>query len=167
MFKEAAHHDAIESLKEMVSKRPGSDLCEKIMQKCMQKRIQPPQAESLEGKAVAYYIGEAVDTHASEEIFAQIQSADARAVRFDREMKRSGASLLGANNRVAYKKAATTLLDALDSGADTLICADEKALGFFREHLGMMQKEIGREIQLSLVSLPEFKALLTDKEAVA
>jgi heterodisulfide reductase subunit B len=133
----------------------------------MQKRIQPPQAETLEGKEVAYYIGEAADVPAREEIFKLIESAGGKVVRFQRETKRSGASLYGANNTVAYKKAATTLLDALDSGADILVCADEKALGFFQEHFGMLQKEIGREILLSLVSVSQLKALSTQKEAVA
>ena len=166
MFQEAAHHDAIESLKEMVINRPGKNLCEKIMQKCMQKRVQPSNVENLEGAQLAYYRGENGDAPAADDIFVQAVKAGASVIRFEREEKCAGVSLLETNTSLSYKKAATTLLSALDNGATVLVCADDKALQLFTEHFGMLQKEIGREIPLALLDLDTFNTL-TEKEAVA
>ena len=165
MFAPTAYGDAIESLKEMIHARPTSGICEKIMQKCMQKRVQPLEATEVEGHQVAYYLGEAKEAPSRQEVFAHIEALGGKVVRFARETKRSGASLLDVNNKLAYKKAATTLLDALDSGADTLICADTKAMAFFQTHLGMLQKEIGREIPLALLSLTAFQNMTKEESA--
>jgi len=167
MFEAAPEYEAsIETLKEMLRAKPTSGICEKVMQKCMQKRIQPEKATTLEGRQAAYYLGGAQEAPSKQEVFAQMEAAGAKVIRFARESKRSGASLLDINNTLAYRKAATTLLDALDSGADTLICADKTALTLFTEHFGMLQKEIGREIPLALMDMETFQSL-SKKEAVA
>ena len=167
MFEPAPYDVDIESLKKLVRAQPTSGLCEKIMQKCMQKRNKPQEVDSLEGANVAYFLGDAKDAPSKQELFAQIEAAGGKVVRFDRESKRAGATLLDANNTIAYKKAATTLLDALDSGADVLVCADEAALALFTEHKGMLQKEIGREIPLAVISLERFNTLAQTKAEVA
>jgi len=166
MFDRTEEHDkAITALKGMFERHPSGSICHKVMQKCMQKRIQPPLAETVENAHIAYYPGETENAPDKSDIFAQIKAAGGRVVRFQSEKKRAGTSLLETNPTLAYTKAATLLLDALDSGAEILVCADENALSLFKTHFGMLQKSIGREIPLALLSLSAFRSLQT--QAVA
>jgi succinate dehydrogenase/fumarate reductase-like Fe-S protein len=166
LFTPQEHNKTITALKAMYENQPEDNLCNKVMQKCMQKRVQPSNVENLEGAQLAYYRGENGDAPAADDIFAQAVKAGASVIRFEREEKCAGVSLLETNTSLSYKKAATTLLSALDNGATVLVCADDKALQLFTEHFGMLQKEIGREIPLALLDLDTFNTM-AEKEAVA
>jgi len=165
MFEAVSYDETISALKAMFDKQPEEGLCDRVMQKCMQKKIQPKTVETVENLQVSYYTAEAADAPAKEEIFSQIEAAGGTVVRFERENRRSGLSLLGTHSALAYKKAATTLLDALDSGAEALVCADSNTLSFFESRLGMLQKEIGREIPLALLSVDKLSEMAKRTEA--
>jgi hypothetical protein len=65
---------------------------------------------------------------------------------------------------LAYLKAGTMLLNALDAGAEMLVVVKKTDLEMFRTNFASIQKRIGREIRLPLLSTEEFSALCTKKE---
>ncbi|MGC9351801.1 MAG: hypothetical protein ACP5D3_07410, partial [Sulfurovum sp.] len=87
----------------------------------LQKRI-PQTIDSIEDKNTAYYSGTDI---INSTMIEDIQKAGAKPVRFGRETKGSGATLFEDNRRLALTKAGTTLLDALDHGAEVLIVENE------------------------------------------
>ena len=166
MFAPQSHNNALEELKSMVKARSSANMCQKIMHKCMQKRTKMPHFESVEGRGVAYYQGQ-MPVMAQEEVDAKIVALGAKPVHFARTHKRYGESLVAHNHTLAYKKAATLLLDALDSGAEVLVCSEKRAADFFREHYAMIQKSAGRDIVLEVMTLEQFNALTPSQDEAA
>jgi len=113
-------------------------------------------AVNTEGKQVAYYAG-AVTGNTSN-INEKIIQADSKVISFSRANKLSGLSLLEDNAELAYTKAATTLLDALDSGAQVLIVEEPEVYNMFKNHFTNIEKTIGRDIDLELISAKDFLA---------
>ena len=164
MFSPEALESTIEELKQMLKAPTSKNLCEKIMHKCMQKRIQMPHFQTLQGRGIAYYQGQQPQ-RTQEEVDAKINAVGATPVHFSRTHKRYGGSLVTHNHTLAYKKAAALLLDALDSGADVLVCSEKEACNFFREHYAMIQKSAGRDIELEVITLEELDAHTANQEA--
>ena len=158
---------AIEELKMMV-KAPKTDtpsfmdkLAIRLAEKtdALLKKDTVEAVVEIEGKQIAYYAGSVVGKTA--DMHKKITQADSKVVLFARANKLSGLSLLEDNSQLAYTKAATTLLDALDSGAQVLIVEENEVLDMFRTHFAAIEKVIGRDIDLALISAEDFIAQAT------
>ena len=158
LFAAEDHTEAIEALHAMREHTAPPSILTQVSQKLSRKAAAAHRVASLDGQGVAFYAGVS-RTPAKEEVFEAIKAAGCEVVRFGRETKRCGRSLVGRQDNLAYLKAATTLLDALDSGAEILIVADEADLAMFNRHYAAIQKRIGREIPLALLSFDTFQNL--------
>ena len=165
LFKAEDHTATIEALHAMYERPAANKFLEKVSQKLSREAQAAHKVESVNSLGVAFYPAHE-STPTKEEVFAAIEAAGAKVVRFSRENRLCGRSLIGRQDNLAYLKAATTLLDALDSGADVLIVANAEDLDMFNKHFAGLQKRIGREIPLALLSFDAFKSL-AQKEEVA
>ncbi len=118
---------------------------------------------NIEGKQIAYYAGSVAGKTA--DIHEKITQEDSKIISFSRVNKLSGLSLLEDNKTLAYTKAATTLLDALDSGAQVLIVEKKEVYDMFRNNFADIEKTIGRDIDLELISAEDFITQTTSVEA--
>lgn len=164
LFDGEDHTDTIAALRAMYERPAPNAFLEKIAQKISRKAQASHSVETLQGEGVAFYAAH-TQTPTEEEVFAAIESAGAKVVRFSREKRLCGRSLIGIQNNLAYLKAATTLLDALDSGATVLIVADKADLEMFNKHYAAIEKRIGREIPLALTDYEEFRKLAAQETA--
>jgi heterodisulfide reductase subunit B len=73
-------------------------------------------------------------------------------VHFPKANKLAGLSVLKENKQLAFKKAGTILLDAFDRGAEVLVVEESHALEMFHKHFSAIEKTIGREIGLEIIS---------------
>jgi len=77
-------------------------------------------------------------------------------IKFEKQNKKCGISLLETNEKMALFKAGTLLSDAYDSGADILVVEDEDILRYFKVNIGKIEKVLNREIPINLVSKEAF-----------
>jgi len=162
------HTATIEELKMMV-KPPKSDtpsFMDKLTARFAEKKdafLKKEKKEqtvvTIEGKQIAYYAGAV--TGNTESMHEKIENL----VLFSRANKLSGLSLLEDNQQLAYTKAGTTLLDALDSGAEVLIVEEPEVYEMFKEHFADIEKTIGRDIDLELMTTEDFLAETNSVEA--
>ncbi|MEA1954805.1 MAG: hypothetical protein U9O24_10490 [Campylobacterota bacterium] len=158
------HTVAITELKEMV--KPSSDdssFLDKITAR-FTKKEQPKERSSvsIEGKKIAYYVGNVTDN--AQEIKRKIAQVDAEYIEFSRANKLSGLTLLSDNKKLALTKAGTTLLDALDSGAQILVVEDTEAYTMFKEHFHAIEVTVGRDIDMELITAKTFLTQETVEE---
>jgi len=166
LFHAQDHTATIEELKMMVKppKEPSfmDELATRFAEKkdaYLKKGEEKPTVVSIEGKQIAYYAGAV--TGKIDSMHQKIENL----VSFSRANKLSGLSLLEDNKTLAYTKAATTLLDALDSGAQVLIVEEKEVLDMFKKHFSDIEKTIGRDIDLELISAEDFLAQTSSVEA--
>ncbi|MEA3490766.1 MAG: hypothetical protein U9R27_02610 [Campylobacterota bacterium] len=160
-FNAQEHTDAIEELKMMAKHHKNPSIIDNLVvqftekkDKLLKKEEREPAFETVEGKQIAYYAGAVTGNR--ESMYDKIAKANSTVVPFSRANKLSGLSIIDENKTLAYTKAATTLLDALDSGAQVLIVEEQKAYDMFRKNLNDMEKTIGRDIRLELISSEDF-----------
>ena len=153
LFHPQDHAAAIETLNSMISHPNTSSFLDKMATTLSKKALYSFEKESLEGVQVACYAG---NTSMLAQVHEKIIESHAKVTRFPREIKSCGRSLIGKQNNLAYLKAATTLLEALDAGAELLVVTDIADLEIFMKHFASIQKRIGREIPLPLVSYEAF-----------
>ena len=123
--------------------------------------LHPFEKTSIEGMNVSCYAG---DSSLLEEIHTKITENGGNIINFPRSTKLAGASLIGKQDNLAFLKAATTLLNALDTGAELLVVAKESDTEMFNKHFASIQKRIGREIPLPIISNKAFSALCNTEE---
>jgi hypothetical protein len=159
------HTSAIEELKMMVkpSKTDTPSFMDTLSARFAEKKaafLKKEEEEvtvvTVEGKQIAYYAGAV--TGNTNNINEKIVQADSKVISFSRANKLSGLSLLEDNTQLAYTKAATTLLDALDSGAQVLIVEEQEVYDMFKNNFANIEKTIGRDIDLELISVEDFIA---------
>ena len=162
LFKAEDHSETIEALKLMV--KPPKNTEPTFIDKMAAKFIKKPEAkkepvvlEETEGKEIAYYYGGASNN--SEAISKKIAALGATMVSFSRAHKLSGLTLLEDRRELAFKKAGTTLLDALDCGADILVVEDTEAYTMFKKNLPAIERTVGRDIELTLITAEDFLAM--------
>ena len=157
LFNAQDHSSAIDELKMMVKPPKAPSFMDKLAARFGREKAAAPTVErTIRGKHIAYYAGSV--TEKTDSMHQKIVQADAKVVSFSRTYKRSGLSLLEDNKKLAYTKAATTLLDALDSGAEILIVEEKEVFSMFKKHFSAIEKTIGREIDLELISAEDFLA---------
>jgi len=164
LFKAEDHSEVLSKLKQMVN--PSKDDFFTIIDKITTKFIKTPKEEKtlpkFKNKEIAYYYGG--NENRSEVISEQITLLGAKTIHFSRAHKLSGLSLLETAKTLAFKKAGTTLLDALDHGADILVIEDNEVYQMFKDNLSSIERTIGRDIVLELITTEEFLAV---KEKIA
>lgn len=166
-FKAQNHTAAIEELKMMVKPPKAPSFVDTLNARFAKKKAaflkkeEAMTSRNIEGKQIAYYPGAVTGT--TDSMHQKIE----KLVSFSRANKLSGLSLLEENPTLAYKKAGATLLDALDSGAQILIVEEKEVLDMFKKHFSDIEKTIGRDIDLELISAEDFMDLrdLADHKA--
>ena len=158
LFQAQDHTQAIERLNAMVKHPSQTNFLEKVATSLSKKALHTFEKESLEGINVACYN---TDTDALQKRKEALTLAGANVISYPRESKKCGVSLIGKQNTLAFLKAATTLLEALDSGASVLVVDNQEALEMFENHFASIQKRIGREIPLALLSSEACDRLLS------
>ncbi len=150
LFDGVDYTDTINELKSMVTMSPlNNDICENIIKSIMPKKSKSYDIDTLENEAVALYIGDKTD----------IKVDGVELVEFDMSYKLAGQTIISTNPKLAYKKAGKMLLDALDSGATILAFAKDKDLEIFSSIHVDVEKTVGRDIELKLISLAKLKEL--------
>jgi len=161
LFHAQDHTAAIEELKDIYksSKKDSflnklSARFEKEKESFFKKEEEEPKAVEIEGRQIAYYAGLASDN--SDTINEKIMQSNSKVITFSRANKLSGLSIIEDNKTLAYKKAAATLLGALDMGAEILIVEEQEVLDMFKNSLENIEKTIGRDIDIELISAEDF-----------
>jgi len=169
LFNPQDHTATIEELKMMVKSSKEASIIDRLAMglaektDALMKKDTKETVVATEGKQIAYYAGSTVGKTA--DIHEKIIQSDSKVILFSRANKLSGLSLLQDNAELAYKKAATTLLDALDSGAEVLIVEEQEAYDMLKDHFTKIEKTIGRDIDLALISAKDFMAQAHTVEA--
>ncbi len=162
LFNAEDHTAAIEALKQM-AKPPKSDkpgFMDKMAAKFIKKpgtKEAPAVLKETEGKEIAYYYGYAQDN--TEAVSQKIAALGAKMTAFSGAHKLSGLTLLEDRKELAFKKAGTTLLDALDSGADILVVEDKEVCLMFKKNLAAIERTVGRDIVLECITTEDFLAM--------
>jgi len=163
LFKAEYHATKINLMNGMIKYPTPNTLLSKFNYKLSQKALCNFDKSTISGVNIACYEGGASNGN---EIKQKIINSNANLIHFSREAKLAGTSIVGKQNNLAYLKAASTMLDAVDSGAELLVVAQKADLEMFKTHFASIQKRIGREIPLPLISYKEFLELY-NKEKVA
>lgn len=163
LFNVEFHTKGIDVLNEMVGYTKTNTFLDKITKKLSKKALYSFDKKNIEGVYVACYAG---DSGLLDEIHEQISQNAGKVINFPRAKKLAGASLLGKQDNLAFLKAATTLLNALDSGAELLVVAKQRDLDMFTANFASIQKRIGREIPLPMISLNDFNTLCNSEKVV-
>jgi len=156
LFHAEFHTKEIDELNAMMERTEKRSILDKVNETMSKKALWNFDKENIEGVNVACYAG---DSGLLSEIHEKIVQNGGKVINYPRATKLSGVSLLGKQDNLAFLKAATTLLNALDSGAELLVIAKESNMQMLTKHFASIQKRIGREIPLPLVSLKDFDAL--------
>jgi len=154
------HTETIEALKKMIELKDTVTLCDKVT---FGKKEHTLEVETLEGENIALYVGDNTSSEIIETVNEQIKSAGANVITFDMATKRAGQSLMDTHFEMAHTKAGKMLLDALDSGADILVCAKDADVETFQKAIVPCERSVGRDIELKIISL----ATLEEMTAVA
>ncbi len=160
------HIAAIEELKMMVKPPQDPSFMDKLAIRLaektdalLKKEEKEPTVVSVEGKQIAYYAGAVTEN--MESVTQKIE----KPISFSRVQKLSGLSLLNDSPKLAYTKAGTTLLDALDSGAQVLIVEEQEVYEMFKNNFKAIETTMGRDIDLELISTEDFLSQVSSIEA--
>jgi succinate dehydrogenase/fumarate reductase-like Fe-S protein len=171
-FNAQDHTTAIEALKMMAKSSKKSSFADNLASRLAEKKDtllkkekKDLTAAEIEGKQIAYYAGAV--TGKADSMYDRIIQANSKVILFSRSNKLSGLSLLGDNKTLAYTKAGTTLLDALDSGAQILIVEEKEVYDMFKKHFNDLEKTIGRDIDLELILAEDFIELTHRPEEIS
>ena len=159
LFDGEDYTQTIQELKEEINNIYKPTIMDKIKSKCLDKMKTENSVESLKGQNIALYMG---NNNASELLNAIQTDANkiGTFINFDMSTKLAGQTLLDSNPTMAYQKAGTMLLDALDSGADVLIFSKDEDLKFCQTIISQAENSVGRDIELGLISLSTFKEMV-------
>lgn len=156
LFNGEFHTKEIDALNALVAYDKTNSFLDKVTEKLSKKALYSFDKENIVDVQIACYAG---DSGLLDEIHEQISQNAGKVIDFPRAKKLAGASLLGRQDNLAFLKAATTLLNALDAGAELLVVAKKRDLHMFTSNFASIQKRIGREIPLPLISLNDFNTL--------
>jgi len=150
------HSAVISELKGMTNNLNKGISFDEIMGKVFGKKLKSPKASHEKSQNIAYYAG--ANSSRIEEINSKILNYGANIVSFARQSKLAGTSLINESKELAYRKAGTTLLDALDCGAQLLIVEDKNDFNMFNTYYADITKIMGRDIELSMILASDFDA---------
>ena len=161
LFNEEDHTSSINELKKMITNPNKTGHITSLFSKLYNKKSKPPEAKRENINKVSYYLGASKAN--TQNMYKSIEEAGLSIVSFSRQKKLAGTSLLKDSKELAYKKAGTTLLDAMDSGAELLLVEDQDDFNMFNEHHANIARVMGRDIELSILLASEFDRFLEEK----
>jgi len=147
----------IAELKEMIDLKEKESFIEKLSAITLRKLDH--NLETLEERNIALYTGDKNSKALSFKIESEIKNSSASFIKFEMSTKLAGQTIIESHIELAHQKAGTVLLNALDNGADTLICSKNTDLDFFKQVISKCERIMGREIELKLISINEFEDL--------
>jgi hypothetical protein len=160
LFEGDDHTQAINELKGMIKFKLRENICKTIIRKIKPKRENSYTLESIENLRVAIYTGDRDSSKLIEELKMELKESGAEYIPFEMSSRLAGQTLIETNPHMAYIKGATMLLDALDSGADVLVFKNGEDFELFKSTHQDLEKSIGREIDLKLLSLEKLHELM-------
>ena len=164
IFNGENHGSKIDELKAMLNLKEKETLSDKISALTLRKKSHDLE-ESLENENVALYLGDKNSTAVIETLKNKAKEAKINVIDFDMSEKKAGQSLINEYKQLSYLKAGTVLLSALDSGANIFICSKDSDVNFFQSVISNCEREVGRDIELKIISLSTFDKSLEKIEA--
>jgi succinate dehydrogenase/fumarate reductase-like Fe-S protein len=147
------HSEKISDLKKMLTLKETASCFDKFT---CGKKDHTIDLETLSTSNVALYTGSNNDDFGA--VKTLIKENTASYVKFERSTKLAGQTLMDTHFEIAHKKAGQMLLDALDSGADVLVCI-KRDVTIFQKAIKACEKVMGRDIELKIISLHRLKEL--------
>ena len=166
IFQGEDHTEKINELKAMLNLQESETVIDKLSALTLRKKSHELE-DTLEGTNIALYLGDKNSTEISEKIKTEAKASNINFIDFDMSTKKAGQSILDSYNELAYNKAGKVLLDALDNGADTLLCSKDTDVYFFQSVISNCEREHGRDIELKIISINEFRTAVEKVETVA
>ncbi len=119
---------------------------------------------------IAFYAGPSAEASTCKKAASLIASVGGIFSPFEASSKACGAGIVTVAPDIAYKKAGTVLLDAVDSNVDLLMVNTPDALTLLNSNIAKCEKAVGREIDLQIVTPSQLVAVATgyshDKDAL-
>jgi len=157
LFNGKDYTETIANLKAIADSKSTPSVMEKILS--MTNRTKKVEnLESIEGRNVAIYSARS-SAELIEESKNAIINSDANFIEFERSTKLAGQTLIDSYPQMAYRKAGTMLLDALDNGANILVFVNSEDLTLFQNAIVESEKVMGRDIEMTLISLDTLNEL--------
>ncbi|SFV59082.1 hypothetical protein MNB_SV-12-1276 [hydrothermal vent metagenome] len=156
LFAKEDYRETIAELKRMIDVKKEKSFVEKVLTLPKKKSI---NIDSIAGHAVSIYAGDRVSDKLVEEAKEAIINSDAKFIEFDMSTKLAGQTLVDSNREMAYRKAGTMMLNAVDSGANVLVCLKDEDLTIFKSILAEAERTMGRDIDIALISFVELQEL--------
>ena len=153
------HAETIASLKKLVLKETGTSIIDKLCDLAVKPKEHTLNTENIHERNIALYIGSVDNAELTEETKIAVVQSGATFIDFPMSTKLAGQSVITTNPELAHQKAGKMLLDALDHGADTLLFAEDEELELFKKMLAKCERVVGRDIELSFISLNKFQTL--------
>jgi succinate dehydrogenase/fumarate reductase-like Fe-S protein len=155
IFKGVDHSDKINELKAMLNLKESTSLIDKISALTLRKKNHDID-ESLEGTNITLYVGDKESSKITEELKNKATEKNINFINFEMSTKKAGQSIIDNYSEMAHIKAGTILLNALDSGADTLVCSKLTDVNYFKSVISRCERELGRDIELKIISIDTF-----------
>ncbi|CAA6823041.1 MAG: Unknown protein [uncultured Sulfurovum sp.] len=149
------HTKTIAELKSMLTLKDTASFYDKCT---FGKRKHDLSSEEFTNANVALYVGSREDD--LDEVRNLIRSNAASYVTFDKSTKLAGQTLMDTHFEIAHTKAGRMLLDAVDSGANVLVCT-KRDVTLFQDALPSCERIMGRDIRLTIISVHTLKELCT------
>jgi hypothetical protein len=165
LFNGEDYSKIISELKEMIEARENFNPFNGIIRSILSKKAKSHDIDSIKGSNIALYIGDNLSNQEVKETASIIESSGAKFINFDMSTKLAGQTIIDSNRKMAYKKAGKMLLDALDSGANILAFKNDNDLKLFKSIHRDIEKAVGRDIELKLISILRVKDLCQKVEA--
>ena len=153
VFKGEDYTQTISDLKKMLELKDTASCFDRFT---CGKRDHSLDSETLATSNVALYVGLATDELA--DVRKLIKSKANSYVTFEKSSKLAGQTLMETHFEMAHQKAGLMLLDALDSGADVLVCT-KRDVSIFQKAFLPSARSMGREIKLKIISIHTLKEL--------
>ena len=147
------HTQTIANLKKMLTLKDTASFFDKLT---CGKKDHSIDLETLASSNVALYVGAKEDD--LEAVRTLIKENSASYVKFDKATKLAGQTLMDTHYEIAHQKAGQMLLDALDTGADVLVCV-KRDVTIFQTAIKSCEKVMGRDINLKIISVHTLKEL--------
>ncbi len=148
------HTQSIENLKAMLTLKDTANCFDKFT---CGKADHSIDRETLENANVALYTGLNKNVEGIQEL---IENNAASYVAFEKSDKLAGQTLMETHFEMAHTKAGVMLLDALDAGADVLVCT-KRDVAIFQKAIKSCERVMGRDIKLKIISVHTLKELCT------
>ncbi len=158
VFNGEDHTQTITNLKKMLTLKDTASFFDKLT---YGKKDHSLNMETLALANVALYVGSEQDD--LEGIRRLIKNNASSYVKFDKSTKLAGQTLIDTHFELAHQKAGLMLLDALDSGAEVLVCIKED-VSVFQTAIKSCEKAMGRDIELKIISIHTLKELCNVSE---